>query len=40
MKGDKLMMNWEGFRRKQAWPNFKALSQHSPGGTEKNLKSG
>jgi hypothetical protein len=35
-KGDKWMMNWKGFGRKQLWSNFKVLSWHSPGGTEKN----
>jgi hypothetical protein len=29
-------MNWKGFGRKQSWPNFKALSRNSPGGTEEN----
>jgi hypothetical protein len=26
----------KGFGRKQLWPNFKVLSQHSLGGTEQN----
>jgi hypothetical protein len=30
------MMNWNGFRRKHPWPNFKVLSRHLHGGTEKN----
>jgi hypothetical protein len=30
------MTNWKGFGRKRLWPNFKILSWHSPGGTEKN----
>jgi hypothetical protein len=30
------MMNWKGFGRKQSWTNFKVLSQHLPGGTEKS----
>jgi hypothetical protein len=29
-----MMMNWKEFDRKQLWPDFKVLSQHSPGGTE------
>jgi hypothetical protein len=32
------MMNWEGFGRKQPWPNFMVLSQHLPEGTEENHK--
>jgi hypothetical protein len=28
------MMNCKRFYRKQSWPNFKALSWHSLGGTE------
>jgi hypothetical protein len=31
-----MMMNWEGFGRKQSSPNFKVISQHPPGGTEEN----
>jgi hypothetical protein len=31
-----MMMNWKGFDRKQSWPNFKEVSQNSPGGTEEN----
>jgi hypothetical protein len=31
-----MMTNWKGFGRKRSWPNFKVLSRHSPGGTEKN----
>jgi hypothetical protein len=27
---------WKGFGMKWSWPNFKALSQLLPGGTEKN----
>jgi hypothetical protein len=27
-----------GFRRKWLCPNFKVLSQHSPGGTEENYE--
>jgi hypothetical protein len=30
------MMDWKGFGRKLSRPNFKALSRHSPGGTEIN----
>jgi hypothetical protein len=26
------------FGTKQSWPEFKVLSRHSPGGTEKNHK--
>jgi hypothetical protein len=33
-----MMMNWKGFDRKKFWPNFKVISQHLPGGTEKNHK--
>jgi hypothetical protein len=29
-------MNWKGFCKKRSWNNFKVLSWHSPGGTEKN----
>jgi hypothetical protein len=29
-------MNLKGFGRKRSWPNFEALSQLSPGGTEDN----
>jgi hypothetical protein len=29
-------MNLEGFLRKRSWPNFKALTRHSPIETEKN----
>jgi hypothetical protein len=32
------MMNWKGFGRKRSWPDFKVLSQQSPGGTEKNYE--
>jgi hypothetical protein len=38
MIGRYVMMNWKGFGRKQSWPNFKALSWHSPGGTKKNYE--
>jgi hypothetical protein len=31
-------MNWTVFGRKQSLPNFKVLSQNSPGGTEENHK--
>jgi hypothetical protein len=31
-------VNVDELRRKQSWPNFKALSQHLPGGTEENHK--
>jgi hypothetical protein len=30
------MMNWKRFGRKWSWPNFKVISRHSPGETEKN----
>jgi hypothetical protein len=30
------MMNWKAFGRKPSWPNFKALSRHSPEGTEED----
>jgi hypothetical protein len=30
------MMNWKGVGRKRSSPNFKALSQHLPGGNEGN----
>jgi hypothetical protein len=33
-----MMMNWRGFGRKRSWPNFKALSRNSPGGTEKKAR--
>jgi hypothetical protein len=33
-----MMMNWKGLGRKWWWPNFKVLSWHSPGGTEKITK--
>jgi hypothetical protein len=33
-----MMINWKGFGRKRTWPNFKVLSQHSPGGTKENHK--
>jgi hypothetical protein len=33
------MMNVKGFGRKRPWPNFKLISQYSPGGTEENYKS-
>jgi hypothetical protein len=32
------MMHWKGHGRKRSWPNLKLLSQHLPGGTEKNHK--
>jgi hypothetical protein len=32
------MMDWKRFGRTRSWPNFKALSQHSPEGTEKSTK--
>jgi hypothetical protein len=32
------MMHWKVFERKRLWPNFKVLSQNSPGETEKNRK--
>jgi hypothetical protein len=32
------MRKKKGFGKKQLWPNFKVLSQNSPGGTEKNHK--
>jgi hypothetical protein len=32
------MMNWKGFGRKKMCFNFKVLSWHSPGGTNKNHK--
>jgi hypothetical protein len=35
IKGDN-WMNWNGFGRKRWWPNFKAVSRSSHGGTEKN----
>jgi hypothetical protein len=28
-------MNSKRFERKRSWPNFKVLSYHLPGGTEK-----
>jgi hypothetical protein len=31
-------INWKGYGRKWVWPNFKVLSRHSPGGTEKTVK--
>jgi hypothetical protein len=31
-----MMMNWQGFGRKRSWPNFKVVSRHWPGETEKN----
>jgi hypothetical protein len=34
--GDKWMMNWKRVGRKRSSPNFKALSQHLPGGNEGN----
>jgi hypothetical protein len=30
-----MMTNLKGFGMKRSWPNFKALSRHSPGGAEK-----
>jgi hypothetical protein len=30
------MVNWKGFGRKWAWPSFKVLLWHLPGGTEEN----
>jgi hypothetical protein len=30
------MMYWKGFEKKELWPNFMALSQHFPVGTEEN----
>jgi hypothetical protein len=30
------MLNWKGFGRYRSLPNYKALSRHSPGGTEEN----
>jgi hypothetical protein len=30
------MMNFKGFGREWSWPNLKVITQHSPGGTEKN----
>jgi hypothetical protein len=30
------MMHWKGFGRKRLWPDFKALSQRLPEGTEEN----
>jgi hypothetical protein len=32
------MINWKGFVKKPLWPNFKILSQHFSGGTEKDTK--
>jgi hypothetical protein len=32
------MVNLKRFGKKQWWPNFKILSQNSPGGTEKNYE--
>jgi hypothetical protein len=37
-KGDRWMMNWKGFGRKQSWPSIKVLSRHLLGGTGKNTK--
>jgi hypothetical protein len=34
--GGKLLMNWKGSVRKRSWPNFKLLSLHSSGWSEKN----
>jgi hypothetical protein len=34
-KGDKWMMNLNGRGRKRSWRNFKVLSRHLSGGTEK-----
>jgi hypothetical protein len=34
--GDKFIMNLKWFGRKRSWPNFKLLSQHSPGGSKEN----
>jgi hypothetical protein len=31
-------MNWKGCGMKWLWHNFKVLSQHLPGGTEKTTK--
>jgi hypothetical protein len=31
-----MTMNLKGFGRMRLWPNFRVLSRHSPGGTEKN----
>jgi hypothetical protein len=31
-------MDLKGFGSKPSWPNFKVLSLHSPGVTEKNLE--
>jgi hypothetical protein len=33
-----MAMSWKGFGKKQLWPNFKVLSRHSSGGTEKNYE--
>jgi hypothetical protein len=32
------MTNCKGFGRKRAWPDFKVLSRHSPGGSEENYE--
>jgi hypothetical protein len=29
-KGNKWIMSWKEFGRKQSWPNFKVLSRHLP----------
>jgi hypothetical protein len=31
-------MNWKGGRRKRSLPDFKVLSQHSPGKTEEKYE--
>jgi hypothetical protein len=30
------MINWKGCGQKRSWPNFKALFQQLPGGTDEN----
>jgi hypothetical protein len=32
------MANIKRFGKKWSWPNFKVISQHSPGGTEENYE--
>jgi hypothetical protein len=36
IKGDTLMMNWEGLGRKPSEHNFKVLFRHLPGRAEKH----
>jgi hypothetical protein len=31
-----MIMNWKVFGRRWSWPNFKVISQNSPGGIEEN----